>query len=214
MEERVLTACRRTGFGKAAAAKCRRANRLPAVIYDNAGRSTAIEVPYRDFEKLFKTVTESTLITVKVDDKDEFEVFIKDYQYDIVSAHGIVIVHPNWWGEPPAILKGWIDRVLRQGVAYDFAPGDNGGGLPIGLLKAEAAVVFNTSNTPEARENEIFGDPLEKIWKSCIFDFCGVKTFERLMFRVVADSDEIERKVWLEQVAQTLDRYFPKQRSL
>ena len=85
MEERVLTACRRTGFGKAAAAKCRRANRLPAVIYDNAGRSTAIEVPYRDFEKLFKTVTESTLITVKVDEKDEFEVFIKDYQYDIVS---------------------------------------------------------------------------------------------------------------------------------
>ena len=71
MEERVLTACRRTGFGKAAAAQCRRANRLPAVIYDNAGRSTAIDVPYRDFEKLFKTVTESTLITIKVDEKDE-----------------------------------------------------------------------------------------------------------------------------------------------
>ena len=77
MEERVLTACRRTDFGKAATAKCRRADRLPAVIYDNAGHSTAIDVPYRDFEKLFKTVTESTLITVKVDDTDEFEVFIK-----------------------------------------------------------------------------------------------------------------------------------------
>ncbi len=34
------------------------------------------------------------------------------------------------------------------------------------------------------------------------------------MFRVVADSDEVERKVWLEQVAQTLDRYFPKQINL
>ena len=45
MEERVLTACRRTDFGKAATAKCRRANRLPAVIYDNAGHSTAIDVP-------------------------------------------------------------------------------------------------------------------------------------------------------------------------
>ena len=84
MEERVLTACRRTSFGKAAAAKCRRDNRLPAVIYDNAGHSTAIDVPYRDFEKLFKTVTESTIITVKVDEKDEYEVFIKDFQHDIV----------------------------------------------------------------------------------------------------------------------------------
>lgn len=122
-----------------------------------------------------------------------------------------MIVHPNWWGEPPAILKGWIDRVFRQGIAYDFAPEDSGGGLPIGLLKAEVAIVFNTSNTPEARENGVFGDQLQRIWQSCIFDFCGVKTFERLMFRVVADSDEAERKVWLKQVVQTLDRYFPKQ---
>lgn len=101
--------------------------------------------------------------------------------------------------------------MFRQGIAYDFAPEDSGGGLPIGLLKAEVAIVFNTSNTHEARENGVFGDPLQRIWQSCIFDFCGVKTFERLMFRVVADSDEAERKVWLKQVVQTLDRYFPKQ---
>ncbi len=101
--------------------------------------------------------------------------------------------------------------MLRQGVAYDFAPGDSDGGLPIELLKTEATIVFNTSNTPEARENEIFGNPLEKIWKSCIFDFCGVKTFERLMFRVIADSDEVERKIWLAQAQETLDKCFPKQ---
>lgn len=85
MEKRVLAASRRTAFGKTAAAKCRSADRLPAVIYDHAGHSTAVDVPYRDFEKLFKTVTESTLITVKLDEKDEYEVFIKDYQYDIVT---------------------------------------------------------------------------------------------------------------------------------
>ena len=28
------------------------------------------------------------------------------------DADGIVVVHPNWWGQPPAILKGWVDRVL------------------------------------------------------------------------------------------------------
>jgi len=107
MEERVLTACRRTGFGKAAAAKCRRANRLPAVIYDNAGRSTAIEVPYRDFEKLFKTVTESTLITVKVDEKDEFEVFIKDYQYDIVNDK---VYHADFY----AVERGQLRPVIEK----------------------------------------------------------------------------------------------------
>jgi NAD(P)H dehydrogenase (quinone) len=30
---------------------------------------------------------------------------------EISCADGIIIIHPNWWGQPPAILKGWIDRV-------------------------------------------------------------------------------------------------------
>ena len=58
---------------------------------------------------------------------------IERYGTEISSADGIVIVHPNWWGQPPAILKGWIDRVLRPGVAYRFLEGDTGEGLPIGL---------------------------------------------------------------------------------
>lgn len=55
-------------------------------------------------------------------------------------------------GQPPAILKGWVDRVIRAGVAYEFAEGDSGEGVPIGLLKAKSALVFNTSNTLEERE--------------------------------------------------------------
>ena len=33
--------------------------------------------------------------------------------------------HPNWWGMPPAILKGWVDRVVRPGLAYEFLEGDS-----------------------------------------------------------------------------------------
>ena len=62
-------------------------------------------------------------------------------------AEGIIIIHPNWWGMPPAILKGWVDRVMRPGVAYEFLEGDSGEGVPRGLLRARRAIVFNTSNT-------------------------------------------------------------------
>ena len=131
------------------------------------------------------------------------------HQREIQEADGIIIIHPNWWGQPPAILKGWVDRVLRENVAYAFPAGDSGGGLPIGLLKARAALVFNTSNTPEDREEQAFGDPLYRLWKDCIFDFCGVSVFDRIMFRVVADSNEAERKAWLQQVEDMVFRYFP-----
>lgn len=134
------------------------------------------------------------------------------HRQEITKAQGIIIIHPNWWGQPPAILKGWTDRVLRSGVAYQFEEGDDGSGVPEGLLVAEAAIVFNTSNTPGEREKLIFGDPLERIWKDCVFDFCGIKKFHRKMFRVVASSTPKERTLWLEEVQEIVNQYFPKNR--
>ncbi|MDO9324631.1 MAG: NAD(P)H-dependent oxidoreductase [Methanoregula sp.] len=128
---------------------------------------------------------------------------------EIAAADGIVIVHPNWWGMPPAILKGWIDRVLRPGTAYRFVETDSGEGIPSGLLAAKAVLVFNTSNTPAVREQEVFGDPLERIWKDCIVAFCGVPLFSRRMFGVVVTSTEEQRKAWLEEVRNLTRSTFP-----
>ena len=129
---------------------------------------------------------------------------------EIRSADGIIIVHPNWWGQPPAILKGWVDRVLRTGVAYRFLEGDNGEGVPEGLLRARAVLVFNTANTPPAREAQAFGDPLETLWKNCIFGLCGVTDFYRETFSVVVTSTLEQRRAWLEQVGQVVGGYFPQ----
>ncbi len=134
---------------------------------------------------------------------------IKQHCLEIANADGIIIVHPNWWGQPPAILKGWIDRVLRAGVAYRFLEGDDGEGIPVGLLKAKAAVVFNTANTPAKRERTVFGDPLGLIWENCIFDLCGVPVFHREIFRVIVTSTPEERQNWLERVEQVVESYFP-----
>jgi putative NADPH-quinone reductase len=94
-------------------------------------------------------------------------------------------------------------------VAYQFAEDDDGSGVPEGLLVAEASLVFNTSNTPKEREIQVFGDPLERIWRDCVFDFCGIKNYYRKMFRVVASSTFDERKQWLEEVEGTINCYFP-----
>jgi putative NADPH-quinone reductase len=135
---------------------------------------------------------------------------IETHCQEIADADGIVIVHPNWWGQPPAILKGWVDRVIRPGVAYEFLDGDQGEGVPVGLLKARAACVFNTSNTLPERENRVFGDPLERIWKNCIFDLCGVKVFYRETFSVVVTSSPEQRQAWLARVRDVMQCYFPK----
>ena len=123
---------------------------------------------------------------------------------EIASADVIVIVHPNWWGQPPAILKGWVDRVIRPEVAYRFLEGDAGEGIPQGLLNARCAIVFNTANTPSEREHTVFKDPLQLLWKNCIFDLCGVPAFYREMFTVIVTSTKAQRQRWLARVEEVL----------
>lgn len=134
---------------------------------------------------------------------------VERYCAEISATGGIVVIHPNWWGQPPAILKGWVDRVLRPGVAYKFAEGDSGEGIPVGLLKAKAVLIFNTSNTPQERESAVFGDPLETLWKNCIFGLCGVKDFYRKNFALVVTSTLEQRTEWLKEVRDIINVYFP-----
>ena len=162
------------------------------------------------FHDLYKEEFNPILNTNELPKQSQIDDSIKMHCTDLVNSDGIIVIHPNWWGQPPAILKGWVDRVIRPGIAYEFEEGDNGEGVPIGLLKAKTALVFNTSNTNEERENNIFKDPLDTIWRNCIFDFCGVKQFVRKMFRIVVTSDLKQRQLWLSEVEVMIDKYFSK----
>ena len=164
------------------------------------------EVIYHD---LYQEKFNPVLLNHEIPKDGEVDEIIKEHCDELLTCEGIIIIHPNWWGQPPAILKGWIDRVIRPGVAYNFQEGDMGEGIPFGLLSANSALVFNTSNTSEERENTIFKDPLETIWRNCIFDLCGIKTFERRMFQVIVTSDPDQREKWLSEVDEIIDKHYP-----
>jgi putative NADPH-quinone reductase len=119
---------------------------------------------------------------------------VRRHRADIAGAEGLLVVHPNWWGKPPAILSGWMDRVLVPGVAYRLRTAD---GLPEGLLAVRAALILNTSDTPAQREENELGDPLEAIWGRCVLPYCGVKAYRRHIFRPVVGSSDDERARWL-----------------
>ena len=131
---------------------------------------------------------------------------VEQHCADLVAADLIFIFHPNWWGQPPAILKGWIDRVLRLDTAYGYPQGTGYEGVPIGLLKARAAFVFNTSNTPPDREHAAFGDPLQDIWTRCVFPLCGVQDVTRRMYGPMAGSAAEQRAGWLAEVKGLVGR--------
>jgi putative NADPH-quinone reductase len=126
---------------------------------------------------------------------------VEQHCAELARADLILIFHPNWWGQPPAILKGWIDRVFRLNTAYGYPEGTGYEGVPVGLLEARCALVFNTSNTPAEREEAVFGDPLQTLWRKCIFELCGVRNFVRRMYGPVSASTAEQRDRWLAEIA-------------
>lgn len=144
-------------------------------------------------------------------ESEQEHVLINQHCNDLSCCDGIIVIHPNWWGQPPAIVKGWLDKVLRPGLAYTFESDEQGVTRARGLLKARAAIVLNTSNTSDELEEELYKDPLETIWKNRVFKFCGINTVERVNFNVIRESDFEQRTAWLMEIKQLMNNYFPKQ---
>jgi putative NADPH-quinone reductase len=63
----------------------------------------------------------------------------------IAWASHIIFQFPLWWFSVPAILKGWLDRELVKGFAYDA-----GKVFHQGLLKGKTASLVVTTQSPES----------------------------------------------------------------
>jgi len=68
----------------------------------------------------------------------------------LAVAELVLFITPIWWFSVPAILKGWFDRVLAMGVAWDGGKIYEGG-----LLRSKQAMIIATAGGPESyyREN-------------------------------------------------------------
>jgi Putative NADPH-quinone reductase (modulator of drug activity B) len=130
---------------------------------------------------------------------------VRPYIDEVLAVDGYVFVHPNWWGGPPAVLRGWLDRVFRSGIIYSFGPD----GVRSEIADRRAMVI-TTSNTPREIELGVYGDPLENFWKTLVFGMLGIggEHFRRRNFESVIMSTPEQRGHWLEQTVELTHRIF------
>ncbi len=62
-------------------------------------------------------------------------------------AELLVFVYPTWWSGLPAMLKGWLERVMVPGVAFRF---DAAGRVRPGLPQVRRIVGVSTYGSPRA----------------------------------------------------------------
>ncbi len=111
-------------------------------------------------------------------------------------AQGLVFIYPIWWFGPPAILKGWIDRVFTRKFAFEFTAS----GMR-GLLTQERALIINTLGGDEALyRREHWHELLVRPMAEGVLGACGVRNVGHQAFYEVPTVSHAERQAMLEEV--------------
>lgn len=131
----------------------------------------------------------------------ELEPDLKIIQEDIRWADHLVFAFPIWWGVPPALMKGFLDRILVPGFAYKYATPHSL--LQDKLLKGRSGRILCTMDSPTWYYRLFIGSPGLRMMKNSVLKFCGISPVHISAFGSVKLSSESRRQAWLKKAEQT-----------
>lgn len=127
----------------------------------------------------------------------------------ILAARHVVWVFPTYWASPPAIVRGFVDRLFLPGWAFRY-PKDGGHGLPEGLLRGRSGRVIATMDSPSwwyafAHHRAIHGS-----FVTGTLSFCGFSPVRTTMIHNVRALEEEARNKRLVDVSAAAALDFAK----
>lgn len=130
---------------------------------------------------------------------------VVEYKQRIEKAHHLIFIFPIWWELMPAMTKGFIDKVIFPGVAYEY--------LPNGFMKKrwgqmKSITLITTMNTPGILYRIIFGNAIRKAFFTGTFWKMGYKNRKWISFNRVKTVSESKRKKWLQKLEHRFQTIF------
>lgn len=116
-------------------------------------------------------------------------------QADIAWAEHVVLLYPLWLGEMPALLKAFLEQVMRPDFAFRYVDG----GFPLKLLKGRSARIVVTMGMPALLYSMFYGAHSLKALKRNILHFVGIRPVALTVIGSVEDSDRHRHK-WIERM--------------
>lgn len=128
----------------------------------------------------------------------------KDYAKRIQEADNLVLIFPIWWELMPAMMKGFIDKVVFPGSFYEYTK--SGYGMETLVPNLKKVTVITTMNTPKLIYRLIYGNALKNALVKGTFKKAGIKNVEWLSFNMVKASTPEKRSSWLETVKRKISK--------
>ncbi|WP_411822378.1 NAD(P)H-dependent oxidoreductase [Leptospira sp. 'Mane'] len=126
--------------------------------------------------------------------RTELEPDFLDSQKKILWADHIVWIYPVWWGSVPALLKGFLDRVLLPGFAFKKREGSVWWDK---LLKGRSARIISTMDQPPWYYWLVYGEPSNRMMKRTVMEFCGITPVRLTSIGPIRLSKDKFRKKWI-----------------
>lgn len=127
----------------------------------------------------------------------ELEADLRKAQEDIRWAEHLVFIYPILWGTLPALLKGFIERVLTPGFAVNFHKDSP---LWDKLLKGRSARLIVTLNTPPLLYRLLFRRAGHITMKRSILEFCGIAPVRITDIGPMKNASAQQREKWIREV--------------
>lgn len=131
---------------------------------------------------------------------------VLEYRSRLELADHLVLIFPIWWELMPAMTKGFIDKVIFPGVAYDY---DNSGRWPKMVkrwARLKSITLITTMNTPSSAYRLIFGNAIKKAVFTGTFWKMGYGPRKWINLSMVKFVSEKKRKKWLTEIQQRFSR--------
>jgi putative NADPH-quinone reductase len=117
------------------------------------------------------------------------------------TADHIVIMYPLWLGSMPALLKGFIEQLLRPGFAFAYVAN----GFPKKLLTNKSAHIVVTMGMPGFFYRWYYRAHSLKSLERNILGFVGIKPVRATVIGMIGDKHATKRQAWLKKM-ETLGR--------
>ncbi len=128
---------------------------------------------------------------------------VLDHQRRIDKSDTIVLIAPIWNFRMPAIMEGWIDKVLSPPWAFTFKKLVGNYGYPKGNLKGKKAIIFCTYGSPRFAVATFFYNMPTRRLRRGIFRICGITDILYRRYFAVPFVTEEKRKEFLQDVKKT-----------
>lgn len=125
---------------------------------------------------------------------------VTQYLTQLKAADAVIFITPIWWNDLPGMLKGFIDKVMKEGAGLTHVVTKTG--VKGTLTNIQKTYVLTTSTSPTFYLRFFCGNAIKKVFIRATLKQLGMQHVCWSNFGGITNASEEKRKDYLQKIVQ------------